>query len=46
MDLPPSLSGLLEAFSNAEDVDRFERGGDNSGKKHVPSIYPQFLHDC
>ncbi|KGO60967.1 Short-chain dehydrogenase/reductase SDR [Penicillium expansum] len=31
MDLPPSLSGLLEAFSNAEDVDRFERGGDNSG---------------
>ncbi|KGO71737.1 Transcription factor, fungi [Penicillium italicum] len=27
MDLLPSLSGLLEAFSNAEDVDRFERGG-------------------
>ncbi|KAJ5834845.1 hypothetical protein N7447_000871 [Penicillium robsamsonii] len=31
MDLPPSLSGLLEAFSNAEDVDRLERGGDDLG---------------
>lgn len=38
MDLPSSLS-LLEAFSNAEDVDRLDRGGDDPGRTHVPSIY-------
>lgn len=32
MDLSSSLSGLLAAFSNAEDVDRLERGGDDLGK--------------
>lgn len=32
MDLSSSLSGLLAAFSNAEDVDRLERGGDDPGK--------------
>ncbi|OQE01124.1 hypothetical protein PENSOL_c005G05564 [Penicillium solitum] len=31
MDLSSSLSGLLTAFSNAEDVDRLERGGDDLG---------------
>lgn len=42
MDLSSSLSGLLAAFSNAEDVDRLERGGDGQGKtqdtcaKHIP----------
>lgn len=32
MDLASSVIGLLEAFSNAEDVDRFDRGGNNLGK--------------
>ncbi|CAG8310997.1 unnamed protein product [Penicillium nalgiovense] len=36
MDLPSSLS-LLEAFSNAEDVDRSDRGGDD------PGLFGQFM---
>ncbi|KAF3012908.1 hypothetical protein E8E15_002621 [Penicillium rubens] len=36
MDLPSSLS-LLEAFSNAEDVDRLDRGGDD------PDLFGQFI---
>jgi hypothetical protein len=43
MDLPSSTS-LLEAFSNAEDVDRLERGSNDLGETHAPSILPQLLH--
>jgi hypothetical protein len=39
MDLASSVSGLLEAFSNAEDVDRFNRSGGDLG---IP--LPSFIH--
>jgi len=43
MDLASSVSGLLEAFSNAEDVDRLSRGGGDLGKTYAKILFTLWM---
>jgi hypothetical protein len=38
MDLASSVSVLLEAFSNAEDVDRLDKSGGDLGKLYTKNF--------